>query len=387
MHTDRKQNQWAAGTRLGAWLVWIVALLVALAGVAPATAQAAGDHAGAVYVMSNSPGGNAILVFDRAADGALTPAGSYATGGLGTGGGLGSQGSVVVSDNGRWVFAVNAGSDSVSAFAALPNGLQLTDTELSGGERPISVTIHDDLVYVLNAGGAGNIAGFRLSAEGQLTALAGGIQPLSNGGAGAAPGPAQVEFNPDGSLLVVTEKASNQIVIYPVGANGLAGAPAAHASAGATPFGFAFGLQGTLVVSEAFGGAPGASAASSYDLRGGVLQVVSASAPTHQTAACWVAVTGNGKFAYTTNAGSGSVSGYGVAPDGGLTLLDANGQTGLTGPGSGPADVALSRNSQFLYVVAGGAHQVVAFEVGSDGSLNHLGEVGIPAGAVGIAAR
>jgi 6-phosphogluconolactonase (cycloisomerase 2 family) len=166
----------------------------------------------------------------------------------------------------------------------------------------------------------------------------------------------------------------------------VAAAPVVHPSAGATPFGFAFGLQGTLIVSEAFGGAANASAASSYDLRGGALQLVSASAPTHQTAACWVAVTGNGKFAYTTNAGSGSVSGYAVGRDGRLALLDATGQTGSTGPGSSPTDVAVSHNSQFLYVLAGGSHQVVAFTVGSDGSLNNSGQVSLPAGAVGIAA-
>jgi 6-phosphogluconolactonase (cycloisomerase 2 family) len=282
---------------------------------------------------------------------------------------------------------VNAGSNSVSVFAVRPDGLQLTDTGASGGERPISVTAHDGLVYVLNAGGSGNIAGFSLSANGQLTALPGSVQPLSNGGVGAAPGPAQVEFSPDGRTLVVTEKASNLIVTYAVAANGLAGAPDVHPSAGATPFGFAFGLQGTLVVSEAFGGAANASAASSYSLNGSALQLTSASAATHQTAACWVAVTGNGKFAYTTNAGSGSVSGYAVGRDGQLAVLESNGQTGLTGPGSSPTDVALSRNSQFLYVLAGGSHQIVAFAVGSDGDLTHLGQVSVPAGAVGIAAR
>ena len=109
--------------------------------------------------------------------------------------------------------------------------------------------------------------------------------------------------------------------------------------------------------------------------------------PTHQTAACWVAVTSNGKFATTTNAGSGSVSGYSVGRDGRHAVLEVNRQSGLTGPGSSPTDVAVSRNSQFLYVVAGGSHQVVAFEVHADGSLHNLGQVSIPAGAVGIAAR
>jgi 6-phosphogluconolactonase len=187
MHTDRKQGHWREATRFAARLLWMVALLVALVAGGPATAQAAGGDAGAVYSMTNGASGNAILVFDRAADGTLGPAGSYATGGLGTGGGLGSQGAVVVSDNGRWLFAVNAGSHSVSVFALRPNGLQLTDTEPTGGERPISVTVHDGVIYVLNAGGAGNIAGFSLGADGRLTALPGSVQLLSNGGVGAAP--------------------------------------------------------------------------------------------------------------------------------------------------------------------------------------------------------
>jgi 6-phosphogluconolactonase (cycloisomerase 2 family) len=283
--------------------------------------------------------------------------------------------------------AVNAASNQISVLAVQPNGLRLTDTEGSGGERPISLTTRGDVVYVLNAGGAGNIAGFQLSADGQLSPLAGSTQPLSNGGAGAAPGPAQVSFDPAGNTLVVTEKATNQILTYAVGANGVASAPVVHPSAGITPFGFAFGHQGTLVVSEAFGGGVNASAASSYDLHGTSLQVVSASAATHQTAACWVAVTNNGKYAYTTNAGSGSVSGYRVGNNGSLTLLDANGQTGLTGAGSGPSDLTVSQDSHFLYVVAGGSHQLVTFEVQPDGSLTALGQAGIPVGAVGVAAR
>jgi 6-phosphogluconolactonase len=385
MRTDRLKALLSAVVRPGARLLWAALLVIGLIGFRPAAAQAAGEAPGAVYVMTNAAAGNAILVYDRAANGALTPAGAYATGGLGLGAGLGSQGAVVLSENGRWLLAVNAGSDELSVFAVQPNGLQLTDTAASGGERPVSVTAHGGLVYVLNAGGTGNITGFSLSAAGQLAPLAGSTQQLSNGGVGAAPGPAQVEFSPDGRTLVVTEKATNLLVTYALGANGLPAAPVIHASAGVTPFGFGFGLQGSLIVSEAFGGAPNASALSSYTLQGNSLQVVSASAVTHQTAACWVAVTHNGRYAYTTNAGSGSVSGYRVGPDGQLSLLDADGITELTG--AGPTDLALSNNSQFLYVVAGGAHQIAAFAVQADGSLTSLGQVALPVGAAGIAAQ
>jgi 6-phosphogluconolactonase (cycloisomerase 2 family) len=367
-------------------LVGMVVILASLVAFRPLAAQAAGDAPGAVYVMTNSTTGNEVLVFDRAANGALTPAGSYATGGLGAPG-LGSQGAVLLTDNQRWLLAVNAGSDQISVFAVQPSGLKLADTEPSGGVRPISVAAHGSLVYVLNAGGAGNIAGFKLTSDGQLSPLAGSTQPLSNGGVGAAPGPAQVSFSPDGGTLVVTEKATNLILTYSVSQNGAAAAPVTHASVGTTPFGFAFGLQGTMVVSEAFGGAPGASAASSYALHGSSLQVVTASSPTHQTAACWVAVTNNGKYAYTTNAGSSSITGYAVDRDGQLSLLNADGQTGSTGAGSSATDVALSQNSQFMFVLAGGSHQVVGLAVNADGSLTALGQVAIPAGAAGIAAR
>jgi 6-phosphogluconolactonase (cycloisomerase 2 family) len=371
--------------RLAAHLMWVSLLLGPVLFAQPNVAAAAGDGPGAVFVISNAAGGNAVVAYQRKADGGLTPAGSYSTGGLGTGSGLGSQGALVVSQNGRWLLAVNAGSDDISVFALGPGGPRLTDVEPSGGDRPISVTLSGHLVYVLNAGGSGNIAGFALSPRGRLTPLPGSIQPLSNGGAGASTDPAQISFSPDGQTLVVTEKATNRIVTYGV-RRGIASGPSVFASAGQTPFGFAFSHRNTLIVSEAFGGAADASAASSYHLAGGSLAVVTPSAPTTETAACWVAVSRNGRYAYTTNAGSGSVSGYAVGAGGRLTLLDDDGQTGITGPGSGPIDAAFSRNGNFLYVVAGGTDQIVIFAAGSDGSLTNLGGVSIPATALGLAA-
>jgi 6-phosphogluconolactonase (cycloisomerase 2 family) len=348
-------------------------------------ALARGGNPGAVYVTSNAPGGNDVLVFARASDGTLAPAGAFATGGTGTGAGLGSQGAVVLSDDGRWLLAVSAGSDQVTAFRVTSGGLERTDVEASGGDMPISVTVHGGLVYVLNAGGAGNVSGLTLSSRGELTPLPGSTRPLS----GAGTGPAQVELSPDGGVLVVTEKMTNRIVTYAVGADGLAGPPVAHPSAGATPFGFAFSGRDRLIVSEAFGGAPDASATSSYHLgAGGSLAVVSPSVPTTETAACWVAISRGGTYAYVTNTGSGSVSGYAVADDGTLTLLDADGRTAVTGPGSAPTDEDFSRDGRFLYVLNSGTHTVAAFAFSDDGSLAPVGEVpGLPASAAGLAAR
>lgn len=349
------------------------------------TALAAPAAPGAVYVLTNAVGGNAVAVFDRAADGTLTPVGTVATGGLGTDGGLGSQGALVLSKNNRWLFAVNAGSDDISIFDVSQAGPRLVDRVGSGGVRPISLTVHGDLLYVLNAGGNGNITGFHVGADGTLTPLAGSTRPLSS----SAAGPAQVQFSPDGDLLVVTEKATNTIDTYIVGADGIASGPAAQPSAGSTPFGFAFDTRGRLIVSEAFGGAPGAGAVSSYSVDAqGALAAISPSAPDHQGAPCWLVVTKNGRYAYTTNAASGSISGYGIAPDGSLTLLDADGVTGDTGAGSKPIDLDLSQNSHYLYALTAGNGSIAAFEVHSDGSLTSLpGAGGLPASAVGMAAR
>jgi 6-phosphogluconolactonase (cycloisomerase 2 family) len=156
-----------------------------------------------------------------------------------------------------------------------------------------------------------------------------------------------------------------------------------------TPFGFDIKPDGTLIVSEAFGGMPDASAISSYQITAdGTLQLVSASVATTETAACWVEITPDGRFAYATNAGSGSVSGYDVGADGALTLLSADGQTGLTGEGSAPIDAIHAGDGQFLYILNGGDDSISAFEINDDGSLTEIGKItGLAASAVGIAGR
>lgn len=336
-----------------------------------------GPHA--VYTLTNQVAGNAVAVFTRSAAGTLTPAGSYATGGTGTGDGLGSQGSIVLSDDGRWLFAVNAGSNDVSVFHVRETGLALASRTPSGGTQPISVTASGGVVYVLNAGGDGNITGFALSQTGALTPIPGSTRPLS----GTNVDPAQVSFSPDGRQLIVSEKAANLLDVYAVDAQGVAGARTSVGSAGGTPFGFAFGLRSLLLVSEA--AAPGS--ASSYVLgRDGELRVVSGAVPTHQGAPCWVVVTSDGRFGYTGN-GEGSVSGFGINPDGGISLLDADGATAVVG--GGVNDLALSGDSRFLYVLqVGDAPAVHGFRVQPDGHLEPLGPVaGLPAGTRGLAAR
>jgi len=235
---------------------------------------------------------------------------------------------------------------------------------------------------VLNAGGSGNISGFTIAGDGALAPIAGSTRPLS----GSNTMPAQVQFSPDGDMLLVAERNTQSIDAYLVDANGLASGPIVNHSSGAVPFGFAFGKRGQVFFSEARGGQNGLSAASSYRVAAdGTLAVVTGSAETYQGAACWLVVAKNGRFAYTANAGSNSITGFAIGVDGSLTLLNADGHTASTG--NGATDMALSVNSQFLYVRNSGGNSVSGFAVRADGSLAEIpGASGLPAGAAGLAA-
>jgi 6-phosphogluconolactonase (cycloisomerase 2 family) len=199
--------------------------------------------------------------------------------------------------------------------------------------------------------------------------------------------PAQVGFSSDGEALIVTEKETGIIDTFTVDNDGTLDDAKHFQSSGQTPFGFA--VRGhDLIITEAFGGAPDASAASSYDLdRDGDLEIISPSVPTTETSACWAIVTGNGRFAYTANTGSGTISGYRLATDGALTVLNADGVTGITGANSSPADMTLSLNSRFLYCRNGNG-TISAFSVNATGALSPLnGITGLPPGSVGLAGR
>jgi 6-phosphogluconolactonase len=360
-----------------------------LAFLLPLSALAGGGPVGAVYTMSNAAEGNAVLVFDRDLAGKLTPAGEFDTGGLGTGAGLGNQGGVIIDPSNRWLFVVNAGSDDISVFAIDEDGLTLVDREPSGGDNPVSLTYSGSLLYVLNAGGAvggaDEITGFSVDADGLLTPIPGSTRPLSD----TNTGPAQVSFNTDGDVLVVTEKATNLIDTFTVDSNGVAGPVSTHASSGTTPFGFAIGKRDQVIVSEAAGGAPDQSSVSSYQLgKDGSLTVISPSVGTTETAACWAIVSHDGRFTYTTNAGSGTISGYHIGFDGSLALLDANGRTGITGKDTGPLDMAFSNDGRNLYTLNGQSDTIGVFKVKDTGGLAALNShIDVPASANGLAVR
>ncbi len=349
------------------------------AGVLQARADAE-QSGGAVYVMSNDAMANAVLTFARAADGTLTSAGSFPTGGAGSGSGGSTQGSLVL--HGPWLLAANAGSNDVSVFRANGTRLTLTDRVASGGTMPFSIALHGALVYVLNTGGAGNITGFRLTDGGKLIAIPGSTRGLG----GSATGPAQVAFRPDGTALMVTEKATNQIATYTVADDALASGPTLHASAGATPFGFDFRGDGVAVVSEVGSGAGGSTASSYHVGQNGSVALVSGAVPDFQTAACWSVFSGNGRFAYIVNAGTSTISGYSVGPDGALALLTPGGVTATTA--THPIDSGLGGGGRFLYAVATVGQAISGFAVNPDGSLTSIGSFpGVPTSAAGLAAR
>jgi 6-phosphogluconolactonase (cycloisomerase 2 family) len=287
---------------------------------------------------------------------------------------------VTISNAGRHLFVVNAASNTVSTFELSGKGLRLTSVVNSGGLMPISVAEYNGLIYVLNAGGNGNVAGFR-NEQGELRPLANSARGLSaNGGTG----PAQVGFSSDGDVLVVTEKATQKIASYPVRADGTLGSIVVTLSSGPTPFGFAFDRRNHLIVSEA----PTSSASSyRFDRQAGATPVLlSGSVPNGQRAACWVVVTPNGRIAYTANAATSSLSSYRILPTGQIEL--ANAVAGNNAPSVGALDLAMSTGGRRLYALAHVSGEIVAFSVEYEGDLTRLGAVGgLPAGSAGLAAN
>jgi 6-phosphogluconolactonase (cycloisomerase 2 family) len=358
-----------------------IAVVLGIASVAALTlvggASASSDAPGAVYALTNAVTGNAVVVYDRGAGGELAPAGLYPTGGIGSGAGLGSQGSVIVSNDHHLLFAVNAGSNSVSSFVVRPSGLELADVVPSGGSMPTSVAFSRGLLYVLNAGTPNNLSGFVVGRDGDLSPIASSDRPLS----AASTSPAQVGFSDDGETVIVSERATNRIDTYVVGSDGLLDGPFVHASVGPVPFGFAVDKRNTLLVSEAGTG----GGASSYRIGDeGSLDAISGMVMTGQRAACWTVVTKNGRFGYVTNAGTGNISGFAIGADGSASLLDADGVTAVTG--GNPTDAAISHDAKYLYARVAATNRIAIYRVGSDGSLSGLPALdGTPAGLAGLA--
>jgi 6-phosphogluconolactonase (cycloisomerase 2 family) len=336
------------------------------------------NSAGAVYVQTNAPQ-NRVVAFQRAADGSLARGATYATDGAGTGvPHLTSQGSVVLTGDGRQLLVVNAASDEVSLFAVAPDAALTLVGRTSVGSTPKSIAEHDGLVYVLNAG-APSLTGYRRSDQG-LAPIAGAAYPLP-----ADADPAQVGFAPTGQTLIVTARGPNAIVAFPAATDGRLGAPTRIASSGPTPYGFTITAEGILVVTEAFGAQPGKAAASSYVLDGTAVRPVTASLGNGRSEICWAVAAGDGRTVFATNFADGAVSRYAVARDGALTLADAT--AGITVDGRpGLRDAALTPDGQ-LYAIDADAGAIVGWSVGPDGALTAIGSWGgLPPTIAGLAA-
>jgi 6-phosphogluconolactonase (cycloisomerase 2 family) len=369
----------AAATASG---VAAVALSALPASAAPALH---GPHQGpVVFVATDAIGGNAIVAYDRAPRGGLVPAGSYPTGGNGgalTGSvvdHLASEGSLGYDPQARLLYAVNAGSDTITVFAVLGDRLERRQVISSGGQFPVSIAIHGNLVYVLNARGGGSVSGF-VRAGGFLIPVpswhrALGLNPDQTPEFTSTPG--QVGFTPDGSHLVVTTKnGANSIDVFSVGKPGLSATPTVTSLPGTVPFGFAFDRYGHLVVTEA-----GPNAVATFHVAGnGTLTQLGAIA-TGQAATCWI-TPADGAL-YASNAGSGTESELRADATGALTLL------GAAPTDAGTVDAAASLDGRYLYVQAGGPGAVDAYRVNPDGTLTATGSVTVPgaAGGEGIVA-
>jgi 6-phosphogluconolactonase len=373
-------------------LVGAVAALAVLAG--PGAASAMADGGGALYTQTNDPAGNVVQKFDRSRDGKLTPAGTFSTGGAGLADLGGRQGAIELSEDEDTVYATNAGSNTVSVFRVRDHDdddddddrrgrhsrgddddddgkghhsrddLELIGTFPSGGVAPLSVDEQDGRVYVLNSGGTPNVTAFSTARRGALWPIPGGTRELPG-----ADGAAQVSVTPDGRRLVVSERLSNRLETLALDRFGRPGAPVITASSGTTPFGFAISHRGHVIVSEA-----GTNSASSYRIgSGGLLGVITPALALNQGGVCWVAVSPDGRYAYTGNAG-GTISGLAVDRDGSLTALDADGVTAV--PRQSPRDLDFTSNGRFVYAVSPGnatdGGSVTGYRVARDGSLTEI---------------
>jgi len=367
-------------------------------GLSAATSSNASSP-GNVYAMTNDGLSNAVVVLDRGADGTLTLAGSFPTGGRGSGTFENSANGLILGEqspnnlNGshKSLYATNAGSNSITVFRTTHDGLEITDVEPSGGDHPISVTVHDNTLYVLNGGasnctgGTPSIVGFRVSPRGELTQIPGSMRPVSGG---ANSGCAQISFTPSGDVLVVTQRQADKIDTYLVDkSSGLTSGPIVNETTGMGPFGFTFTQRGQLLTTENFGAAPLQGGAASYDvLKDGMLVPLGPTERNGRSDTCWIVNTDNGRYAFTTNFQSGDISSFRVEPDGTLILLNPTAAV----IGIGASDQTFSANSKFLYARNALQGTITVFAVENDGSLIRLQDIlAVPPGgaAIGIAAR
>jgi len=345
---------------------------------------------GAVFVMTNAADRNEVISFRRAADGSLEEGRRVSTGGRGTGGvtdPLESQGSLILSQDHSLLFAVNGGSGEISVFQVHGSRLTLVDKETSGGSEPNAVAQHGNLVYVLNVGGSSNVVGFRLNAGGQVQRIPNSIRFLTTNNSEAA----SLAFSPNGQFLLVTERATNNIDAFRVQADGTLAPIVVNLSPDPGAFSVTFAPNGAALVSETgTAGGNDASAISSYFVAAnGTLVAISTGVPTLGNANCWNAITPDGRFVFTSNAGSSTISGFAISATGVLTPVGAT-VAGTNPSGSTNLDIAVSADGKFLYTLNSGTGTIGIFGIQPDGTLNKFGDadgLSEAAGFNGIAAN
>jgi len=368
----------------------VLTVMFAVSLALPIQSNAQGAGAGAVFVMTNAADQNEIISYVRNADGSLGRSRHFSTGGRGSGGTidpLASQGSLTFTEDHSFLLAVNAGSGEISVFRVRQATLALVDVIACGGSEPVAVAQHGNLVYVLNAGGTSNVVGFYLDRNGKLSQIRNSTAFLTTANSGAA----SLSFSPDGHTLLVTEKATNRIDAFQVHADGTLGPIVVNPAIGPGTFAVLFAPNGAALVAETGPtGGHNASAISSYELLpNGSLSAVSASVPTLGAATCWLAVTPNGRFVYTSNSASATISGFAISANGSLESLAGTVLATLP-TGSANLDLAITTDGKFLYSLDSGTGTVSIFGIGEDGLLTSLGELGsfpASAGANGIAAN
>ena len=333
---------------------------------------------GVLFAQTDNTTANTVVAYHRAPNGSLTRRAVYATGGRGgilhgsVVDHLASQGSLAYDRAAGLLYAVNAGSDTLTVFAVHGDRLQRTQVIPTGGAFPVSVTFHDDRVWVLNALDGGSIQGFKRHGD-LLTGVDSwhrglGLDPDATPQFTHTPG--QISFTPDGSRLVVTTKAgANTIDVFPLRRDGTPAVPVVTAVPDAVPFGFAFDPGGRLQVTEA-----GPNAVETFTLNRDSTLSSRGSVPTGQMATCWITATNH--LLYASNAGSNTLSAYRVGKDGTLVPL------GTTPTDPGTVDSVASPDGRYLYVQTGGQGIVDAFRIRPDGALTPIGSVTVP-GAVG----
>lgn len=313
---------------------------------------------------------NKVVVFLRRSDGFLSYQKVYKTGGKGTGAQivdpLGSQGSIVISRDKRFLFLVNAGSNEISSFRINQTDLTLVDVIPSGGIFPNSLTEVNHNLYVTNSGNSpqapSNVSGFHIDFYGHLRPLKGSKRLLSSNTAGSR----CIVASSNGSKLAVSENVTNNISIYKINDDGSLSNPVVNPSNGAGPFGSSYLHNNILVVAEVT-----INAMSSYYVqRNRVLDVISASVLNNQTATCWISVTPDERYAYTSNAGSGTLTRYRINENGSLTIIESIPSTpSMTG---GPIDSGIDREGQNFYVLNGQEGSISIFRIKKNGHLTLL---------------